>query len=141
MDSNVLFGYDKANLQKEGQKILKKALPVYCSVLLQDEYFPYIAEVMIDGYTDSTGGYSYNLELSQERALAVAEYLLDLSENTLSYENQEALKSKLSVNGHSSSNLIYDENGQENAKKSRRVEVKFRLKDEEMIQELQNILS
>lgn len=141
MDSNVLFGYDKTNLSNAGQKILKVALPVYCEVLLQEEYLPYIAEIMIDGYTDSTGGYAYNLNLSQQRAMAVAEYMLDLTDKSLSYEKQEELRGKLSVNGHSSSNLILDENGNEDAKKSRRVEVKFRLKDEEMIQELQDILS
>ncbi len=141
MDSNVLFSYDKTDLLPEGEMILGEALPVYCKVLLQDEYFPYIAEIMIDGYTDSSGDYQYNLMLSQQRAMAVAEYMLGLSSSTLSPSEQENLKSKLSVNGHSSSNLILDKHGREDAEKSRRVEVKFRLKDEEMIQELQDILS
>ena len=46
----------------------------------------------------------------------------------------------MTVNGHSSSNLILDAEGKEDADASRRVEVKFRLKDEEMIEELRNIL-
>lgn len=140
MDSSVLFDYDETELTDEGQMVLGNVLPIYCNVLLQDEYFPYVAEIIIDGYTDSTGGYEYNLDLSQRRSLAVAEYLLNLSQNFLSEENQENLKERLTVNGHSSSNPILDAEGNEDADASRRVEVKFRLKDEEMIQELQNIL-
>lgn len=140
MDSSVLFDYDETELTAEGRGVLGSVLPIYCNVLLQDEYFPYVAEIIIDGYTDSTGGYEYNLELSQRRSLAVAEYLLNLSQDFLSEENQENLKGRLTVNGHSSSNLVLDAEGNEDADASRRVEVKFRLKDEEMIQELQSIL-
>lgn len=140
MDSNVLFAYDETELTEEGQRVLGAVLPTYCNVLLQEEYFPYVAEIIIDGYTDSSGGYDYNLELSQRRSLAVAEYLLDLSQSFLGGEDQAALKDKLTVNGHSSSNPILDENGNEDADASRRVEVKFRLKDEEMIDELREIL-
>ena len=140
MDSSVLFAYDETELTEEGQMVLESVLPTYCNVLLQDEYFPYVAEIIIDGYTDSTGGYEYNLELSQKRSLAVAEYLLNLSTNFLDENGQQSLRDKLTVNGHSSNNLVMDESGEEDADASRRVEVKFRLKDEEMIQELQEIL-
>ena len=135
-----LFDYDETELTDAGQQILASVLPIYCNVLLQEEYFPYLAEIIIDGYTDSSGGYEYNLQLSQERSLAVANYLLELSADTLNSEEQESLRDHLTVNGHSSSNLILDEEGNENADASRRVEVKFRLKDEEMIEELRAIL-
>lgn len=140
MDASVLFDYDETELTEEGQNVLSSVLPIYCNVLMQEEYFPYLAEIIIDGYTDSTGGYEYNLELSQRRSLAVADYLLNLSANFLSEEEQESLREHLTVNGHSSSNLILDADGNEDADASRRVEVKFRLKDEEMIEELRAIL-
>ncbi len=140
LDSSVLFDYDATELSEEGQNVLASVLPIYCSVLMQDEYFPYLAEIIIDGYTDSSGGYAYNLQLSQRRSLAVADYLLNLSSGFLSDENQTELREHLTVNGHSSSNLILDENGNEDADASRRVEVKFRLKDEEMIEELRALL-
>ena len=41
----------------------------------------YLAEIIIDGYTDTDGDYSYNLQLSQQRSLAVAQYLLDIQGN------------------------------------------------------------
>lgn len=140
LDSNVLYAYDDTKLTEEGRAVLQDVLPIYCNVLMQEEYFPYLAEIIVDGYTDSSGDYDYNLQLSQQRSLAVAEYLLDISGSFLDSENQEKLKEHLTVNGHSSSNLILDENGKEDADASRRVEVKFRLRDEEMIQELRTIL-
>ncbi len=140
LDSSVLFDYNATELTEEGRQVLGSVLPIYCSVLMQDEYFPYLAEIIIDGYTDSSGGYAYNLQLSQQRSLAVADYLLNLSSGFLSEENQANLREHLTVNGHSSSNLVLDANGQEDADASRRVEVKFRLKDEEMIEELRALL-
>ena len=76
LDSNVLFAWGEAELTEDGQKILAQVLPVYCNVLLSDQYKDYVAEVIIDGYTDSSGDYLTNLELSQDRAYAVASYLL-----------------------------------------------------------------
>ena len=60
---------------------LEQILPIYCKVLLQDDYMKYLAEIIIDGYTDTDGDYSYNLQLSQQRSLAVAQYLLDIQGN------------------------------------------------------------
>ena len=140
MDSSVLFDYDETELSDAGKEVLAQVLPIYCNVLLDPQYYSYLAEIIIDGYTDSSGGYEYNLELSQRRSLAVAEYLLELSQNFLSEDNQALLRQNLTVNGHSSSNLVLDADGNENAEASRRVEVKFRLKDEEMIEELRGIL-
>ena len=141
LDSNVLFALREWELTEEGEEVLYQILPVYCQVLLSDEYKDYVAEIIIDGYTDSQGDYLSNLTLSQNRAFAVASYLLMISESLMSEDSQQALQEKLTANGRSESNLIYDENGYENSDASRRVEVKFRLKDDEMIQELSDILA
>lgn len=50
------------------------------------------------------------------------------------------LTSLLSTNGKSMSNPILDANGNVDADASRRVEIKFRLKDEEMLEELQTLV-
>ncbi|MDY3920248.1 MAG: OmpA family protein [Candidatus Limivivens sp.] len=141
LDSSVMFDYNESELTKEGRRVLKEVLPIYCQVLLQDEYVDYLAEIIIDGYTDTSGDYSYNLELSQKRSLAVAQYLLALQDNFLDSNQKALLQDRLTVNGHSMSNPILDENGEVDMDASRRVEVKFRLKDEEMIDELTKIMS
>lgn len=141
LDANVMFAYDDAELTEEGKQALRSVLPIYCKVLLQENYKPYLAEIIIDGYTDTDGDYAYNLELSQRRSLAVAQYLLDIQGEFLSENESLNLQDYLTVNGHSMANPILDANGNVDKDASRRVEVKFRLKDDEMINELSKIMA
>ena len=84
LEASVMFDYDQAELTDAGKQALEQILPIYCKVLLQDDYMKYLAEIIIDGYTDTDGDYDYNLELSQKRSLAVAQYLTEIRENFLS---------------------------------------------------------
>ena len=94
--------------------------------------------LIIEGHTDTQGTYLVNLELSQERALSVATYCLQMP--TLSEEQLEKLREILTAKGRSYSDPIYNEDGTINMDASRRVEFKFRMKDSEMIDEIRNIL-
>ena len=141
LDAYTYIYYDQSELTDEGKAVLEQILPIYCQVLLQDDYKQYLAEIIIDGYTDTDGDYSYNLYLSQMRSLAVAQYLLDIQGNFLNGEQSQELQDYLTVNGHSMANPILDAQGNVDKDASRRVEVKFRLKDDEMIQELNEIMS
>ena len=140
-NASVLFDYDQSELTDSGKEELAEILPIYCKVLLQDEYKKYLAEIIIDGYTDTDGDYSYNLELSQKRSLAVAQYLTEIRENFLDADQISDLQSYLTVNGHSMANPVLDADGNVDKDASRRVEVKFRLKDDEMIDELNQIMT
>ena len=140
LNANVMFDYDQAELTDSGKMTLSMVLPTYCKVLLDDSYKKYLGEIIIDGYTDTDGDYSYNLELSQKRSLAVAQYLLDIKSDFLKDSQVQELKDCLTVNGHSMSDPVLDAEGNVDKDASRRVEVKFRLKDEEMIQELNKIM-
>ena len=141
LEASVMFDYDQAELTDAGKQALEQILPIYCKVLLQDDYMKYLAEIIIDGYTDTDGDYSYNLQLSQQRSLAVAQYLLDIQRNFLDATQSQNLEKYLTVNGHSMANPVLDASGNVDKDASRRVEVKFRLKDEEMIDELNQLLS
>ena len=141
LEASVMFDYDQAELTDAGKQALELILPIYCKVLLQDDYMKYLAEIIIDGYTDTDGDYSYNLQLSQQRSLAVAQYLLDIQGNFLDATQSQNLEKYLTVNGHSMANPVLDASGNVDKDASRRVEVKFRLKDEEMIDELNQLLS
>lgn len=141
LDANVMFDYDEAELTEEGKTALKAVLPIYCKVLLEESHMPYLAEIIIDGYTDTDGDYSYNLELSQRRSLAVAQYLLDIQYQFLDDTQIKSLENYLTVNGHSMANPILDAEGNVDKDASRRVEVKFRLKDDEMIDELNKLMT
>ena len=141
LNANVMFDYDDYELTDDGKEALRTVLPIYCKVLLQDDYKPYLAEILIDGYTDTDGDYGYNLQLSQMRSLAVAEYLLEIQDEFLTDSEKLDLQDFLTVNGHSMANPIVDARGNVDKEASRRVEVKFRLKDDEMIQELNRIMT
>ena len=144
--SDVLFRYNSATLTTESQKTLKEVIPKYLEVLLQEQYRGYIAEIIIEGHTDTDGDYLSNMELSYDRANSVAKFCLK-EKNGLSKTQIEQLQKILTVNGRSYSNPIYEKgvNGKPTTEidmdASRRVEIKFRLKEDEMIDKIAEILS
>lgn len=138
--SDVLFQTGESELSALGKTRIDQFLPVYLSVLFSEEYRPYVSEIIIEGHTDSVGNYISNLRLSQERAFSVASYVLDDSYSAISTETRELLRRIATANGRSFSDLILDENGQEDRDASRRVVFKFRLTDEQMVSQLQAIL-
>ena len=138
LDSAVFFETGKAEIRQEGKDLLDRFIPVYLNVLQRDEYKDYLGEIIIEGHTDSEGTYEANLKLSQNRALQVALYCLKMP--ALSQNQKDQLKKILTAKGRSSSDLIYV-NGVEDKEASRRVEFKFSLKDSEMIEEMNRILS
>lgn len=144
LPSQMLFTTNSATLSNGGQKYLRRFLPVYLDVLLSDEFRSYVAEIIIEGHTDSNGTYLHNLQLSQERALSVANYVLGDSfmSDTLSL-NASAKKTLLGLvtaSGRSFSAPVLDANGDEDQNASRRVEIKFRLKDDETIAATEELL-
>ncbi len=138
LDSAVFFETGKASIREEGKELLDRFVPVYLDVLLRDEYADYLGEIIIEGHTDSSGTYESNLKLSQDRALQVALYCLKMPSLTAAQKLQ--LQKILTAKGRSYANLIYV-NGVENPEASRRVAFKFSLKDSEMIEEMNRILS
>ncbi len=141
LDASILFDVNQYNLKKGGKDFLKEFVPRYLSVLLKPEFKDYVSEIIIEGHTDTEGGYMMNLALSQDRASSVAKFCIDPSNGVLSNEEIEELKKILTANGRSYSDPILNDDGTVNMDASRRVEFKFRLKDDEMIDEMMNILN
>ena len=141
MDSTVFFDTDQAYLKPDGRAMLNTILPVYFRTLMSTENEEFVAEVIIEGHTDSDGTYEHNLELSQRRAQAVVNYCMSEEFTGLTAEEKQQLRGMITANGRSESQLIYDAYGIEDKAASRRVEIKFRLKDAEMIDSLSDILS
>ena len=141
VEDTILFASNSNELRTEGKEFFREFMPVYLNVLLQPEFREYFAEIIIEGHTDQNGSYLYNLELSQQRAWSVAEYFFDEKSEFLNADVMETLQSLITVNGCSYKNPVYKQDGSVDADKSRRVEIKFRLKDQEMIQEMDEILN
>ena len=133
--SNILFDQGAYKLKEESKKELNGVLKNYISTLLEDkEIRKYIHGITIEGHTNSDGSYLSNLQLSQQRALEVMQFLYE--SNTI---NKELLNKYVSSSGKSSSDLIFKD-GVEDKDASRRIEIKFIIKNEEAVKELQNYL-
>ena len=140
MDSTIFFDTAQWRIKIEGQQVLNQILPIYFRTLLQEGNFEYVSEIIIEGHTDSDGTYESNLELSQRRAQAVSNYCLS-DASALTNEEKEQIRKIITANGRSKSRLIFGPDGQEDKAASRRVEIKFRLNDAEMVESMSRILA
>ena len=134
--SNILFDQNSYILKEEAKKELSSVLKNYLSLLLDDkDISKYIENITIEGHTNSDGTYLANLLLSQQRALAVMQFLYESN-----IVDKKLLSTFVNSSGRSSADLILDKKGLEDKDASRRIEIKFNIKNEEAIKEIQNYL-
>ena len=135
LNSKILFAKGSSQLKEEAKTELKDLFTKYITALMSN---PSIKEnidrIVIEGHTDSDGGYLYNLKLSQERALSVMNYLL-----TLPIAKKYSLEKYLTASGRSYLDRVI-KNGVEDKEASRRIEFKFRLKNQNAFYEIEKIL-
>ena len=136
----VLFDTNRNELKDSGKALLNAFLPVYIRTLMSEENEGYVGEIIIEGHMDTSGSYLHNLALSQERALAVAEYCLGPEMTELTSAEKQMLQRILTANGRSYADPVYKADGTVDMEASRRVVFKFRMKDSEMIDQMSAIL-
>ena len=133
--SNVLFDRGSCTLKKEAENELKKAFEEYVGTLVTSPQIkPHLERVIIEGHTDSDGGYLYNLDLSQKRAFAVMNFLLSLE-----FAKQHNIKPLLIASGRAYLDPVVID-GKEDKEASRRIEIKFRLKNQDAMEEIERVL-
>ena len=120
----VLFDVNSSTLSQEGREYIDRVMKVYAEVLLSDEFRSNISEILFEGHTDSNGDFGFNQTLSERRANAVLDYCLNEC-GTVSDADKSELSGIAQTKGHSCTDLIYDENGNEDAAASRRVAIRF----------------
>lgn len=134
--SNILFDQASSVLKEDSKKELKNTLKKYLSTLLEDkEIRKNIESITIEGHTNSDGTYLSNLALSQQRAQAVMQFLYD--SNII---DRKLISKYINSSGRSDSDLILTKNGAEDKDASRRIEIKFNLKNEDAMKEIQKYL-
>lgn len=129
-----LFELSSYKLSDKGKKYLDKFAPAYLDTLFSNNYLnKNIDKIIIQGHTDSqtfAGKYSEdeqymkNMELSLNRAYAVANYMTKTHYNKA---NGNKLRKMIIVEGASFSQPVIV-NGKEDFAKSRRVELKLVMK-------------
>lgn len=129
--SDILFDVNKSEIKPDGKTYLRKFIPRYLKILFGDpEIKNSLSRIIVEGHTDDDGTYLFNLELSQARALSVVKYIYT---EEVPYPAKEELEVFIAAIGRSKTDLIKDQNNMVNKEKSRRVEFKFELKDEDII--------
>lgn len=150
----VLFDEGKADVSAPFKEILTEFLPKYLAVVMQDKYVDKIAEIRIEGHTNTkpinktSDPYIDNMELSQNRARNVLAFLRQQEcFINLNPENKERLQFWLTANGLSYGRTVdkdfhiaFGGNQPIDNDKSRRVEFRIVTTSEAIINEaLKNI--
>lgn len=102
---NIYFSFDEAELLPRSIEELNKLVAILKKYSTM--------KIEIQGHTDNVGSQDYNLKLSDERALAVEDFLLSrgISSNRLQHK------------GYGSSKPLVSNDTEEHRKKNRRVEI------------------
>ena len=130
-EPEVLFDTGSADLKPKFKHILDDFFPRYVTILNSAKYKDSIQEIRIEGHTSSVwgnqsstdDGYFRNMELSQSRTRSTLRYVLALAPVQA---EKNWLRRFVTANGLSSSKLIVEASGAENAARSQRVEFRVR---------------
>ncbi|WP_423410453.1 flagellar motor protein MotB [Heyndrickxia sp. MSNUG] len=139
LSGGVLFKSNSTEMSPGGEQYLREFIPKYVGVLMSDQFKGEISQIIVEGHTNKVGDYLFNLNLSQGRALSVVELIF--SPSFPNFEHKEELTHIITANGRSHSVPVLDANGKIDAEKSRRVEFKFRLKDEQLLEKIQTLVN
>ncbi|MBP3923707.1 OmpA family protein [bacterium] len=130
-----LFEVSSYTLSPNGKKLLDKLAPIYVNTIFsRPELINNIENIVIQGHTDSQSyaglktkeeQFTKNMELSLKRANSVAEYMLNTN-----YDKQYAPKllKMTTVEGKSFTTPVLTD-GKEDYAKSRRVELRLKVKE------------
>ncbi len=130
LPSEVLFDKDSYTLKNEAKASLRKILSEYFNAIINDpKILSNIENIIIEGHTDSDGSYIYNLDLSQKRAYEVMNFIY-------TFYKDIRLQKLLMASGRSFSDPVFV-NGVEDKDKRRRIEIKFSIKNDNALKDVE----
>jgi chemotaxis protein MotB len=152
----VLFEENSADLSPEGREQLQAFARQYVQLIFGtrdfEDFRRQLEAIVVEGHTNDNGSYVYNLALSQARAFAVMEVLLG---EAAGYQAQ--LQRYVTANGRSFAALVCQDStvdqravelqdrcrghGGVDKGASRRIEIRFQLRDGNLLQDLLELLS
>ena len=121
------FAVDRYDIPIGGEKFLSQFSPRLAKTACSERYKKEISSIVVEGHTDSRGTDEHNLQLSQERSLAVVQQTLQILGHDDS-EDRACFLDFLSANGRGSKEPIRDASGNEDKDRSRRVVFKVRVR-------------
>jgi len=136
ISGNILFNQGEYKLLDDSKKNLDDMIFKYINILISNQDIRNnLDSIIIEGHTNSDGSYLNNLKLSQSRAFSVMQFILQKHP-----ESKKYLEKYLTATGRSENELII-KNGIEDKNASRRIEVKFRLRNDELLRNIAKQLS
>lgn len=118
VNEKIHFEYDKAKIRPESHDLLGEIAQV-----INDH--PELVQIRIEGHTDNVGSAGYNQELSERRAKAVRDHLV---------ETGQVEEGRLSTAGYGFDQPIADNDTDEGRSKNRRVEFEIVERNQELAQ-------
>jgi len=128
-----LFPVDEILYDEKAIVSLRVAFEKYVSILMKHK--EYIESIIIEGHTDSSGTYDYNLKLSQKRATSILNYLL-----TQDIIKTYHLRPLIYAKGLGSKEMIKI-NGIEDKEASRRIKIKFKIKESKILENIKKTIN
>ena len=130
-----LFELSSYNLSPKGKAYLDKLIPIYINTIFSNPaLYENVVNVVVQGHTDSqmfkglkspNDQFVKNMELSLLRANAVEQYMFKTGYDR---KYDATLRKMITVEGKSFSEPVLTADGKEDLAKSRRVELKLRVK-------------
>ena len=135
LEESLLFDYDSTKIKPESEEFLVELGNAFYLFLANPGNAPYVDAIVIAGHTDNKGTASYNRDLSTRRANAVMDFIMANIDLDLTLYDD-----KFAVSGYGSTRPIDTNDTEEGRKNNRRIEISIILRDESILQMVEDYL-
>jgi len=129
LSEGVLFDYASSEVKNDSKQVLEKLADVFFQFLNDPENSKYVDSIVISGHTDSIGSDAANRELSTERANSVINYLFSCNGRQLN-----TYSDYFCAAGYGSTRPVESNDTEAGRSANRRIEISMILKDETVLQ-------
>ena len=124
--TNVFFDSGKDVLTQNGKDLLDQFIPLCLSILMKDEFSPFLNNLCVEVHSGTIGSSDSNLKLTQQRAEAIVSYCQTM--DSLSEDQLEFLKEYLTGVGYGSEKPVLNEDSTVDEEASPRIVFSLDLK-------------
>lgn len=136
LSESVLFDRGSSALKPNSKAVLDQLASGFASFLASSDSLQYVDTIVIGGHADSTGSDELNRKLSSDRANSVLNYMMSTQGGVLSPYAQYFCAA-----GYSSTRPVASNETMEGQAQNRRIEISITLKDESVLEALNQYLS
>lgn len=136
LNEGVFFDLGSAEIKPESEKVLNELVEVFADFLKDEENAKYVDSIVISGHTDITGNADENRVLSTDRANSVLNYLLTGKNAAL-----DKYSPYFCAAGYGATRPVASNYTQEGMAANRRIEISMILKDDTVLDIVEQYLA